>query len=102
MATEFDDPPVYDALTKNDNDYMSDGWILWISTFFQTLSEYLSQYGVFIPNLTTEQRNTIQSPQEGQLIYNTDRIPGPPRVAVLQVWQVKLDVGAWRDITTTP
>lgn len=95
MATDFDDPPVYDALTKNDNDYMSDGWVIWISTFFQTLSSYLSQYGMFVPNLKTTDRNTIQSPQLGQLIYNTT-------TNTLQVWQIKAGVAAWRDITTTP
>ena len=96
MSADFDGPPVYDPLTKNDNDYISDIWITWISTFGETLSGYLSQYGIFIPNLTTSQRNTIQSPQLGQLIYNTS-------TNELQVWQVKPPAGpAWHVITTTP
>lgn len=101
MALDFDGPPVYDSLTKG-GDYISDIWVAWLSTFGQTLAEYLTQYGVFVPNVTTEQRNTIQSPQEGQMIYNTDMIAGPPRTGALQVWQVKADVGAWRTITTVP
>lgn len=95
MAADLDDPPIYDPLTKEDEDHMNDPWILWITTFFQTLSGYLSKYGMFIPNITTMQRDTIQSPQTGQLIYNSD-------TNSLQVWQIKAGVAVWRDVTTTP
>jgi hypothetical protein len=101
MAVDFDIFPVYDPLTL-DGDYMSDDWILSMSTFIQTLQEYLTQYGALTPKLTTSQRDQIQSPQEGQLIYNTNIISTPNRTGGLQVWQVKADVGAWRTITTTP
>lgn len=91
----FDDPPVYDELIKEDL-LMSDDWIAWVTSFLQTLSGYLSQYGMFIPKLTTNQRNEIQSPQLGQLIYNTN-------TNELQVWQVKPPADpAWHVITTTP
>jgi hypothetical protein len=93
---------LYDPVTKNSQDYLNDVWVAWISNFGETLVSYLGQYGVFVPNLTTAQRNDIQSPIEGQMIYNTDLIAGPPRTGALQVWQVKADVGAWRTITTTP
>ncbi len=101
MAVDFDILPVYDPLTL-DGDYMSDDWILSMATFIQTLKEYLSQYGAFTPKLTTDERDQIQSPQEGQLIYNTNIVSSPTRTGGLQVWQVKADVGAWRTITTTP
>lgn len=101
MATDFDNFPVYDALTKK-GDNISEIWMISLATFIQTLQEYLSQFGAFIPKLTTVQRDQIQSPQEGQLIYNTDIISTPNRTGGLQVWQVKVDVGAWRTITTTP
>lgn len=94
MATDFDIFPVYDPLTL-DGDYMSDNWILSMSTFIQTLQEYLTQYGVLTPNLTTAERNEIQSPRLGQLIYNTT-------TNELQVWQIKVGTAAWRAITTVP
>ena len=101
MATDFDNFPVYDPLTE-DGDNVSNIWMVSFATFVQTLQEYLSQYGIFTPKLTTAQRDQIQSPQEGQLIYNTDIVSTPNRTGGLQVWQVKVDVGAWRTITTTP
>lgn len=94
MAVDFDNFPVYDPLTLND-DYMSDVWISAMATFIQTLQEYLTQYGVFTPKLTTDQRNEIQSPQLGQLIYNTT-------TNELQVWQIKAGTPLWRAITTVP
>jgi len=103
MAVDIDLPPVYDQLTKivNGKSYWADAQRDWMAAFVQTLISYLTSHGIFLPQLTTAQRNAIQSPQEGQLIYNTDATPGPPRTAELQVWQVKADVGAWHTITTT-
>ncbi len=94
MAVDFDIFPVYDPLTL-DGDYMSDSWILSMSTFIQTLQEYLTQYGVLTPNVATSERDQIQSPQLGQLIYNTT-------TNELQVWQIKVGTAAWRAITTVP
>lgn len=101
MAADFDQFPFYDPLIKHNTDKMSDIWIGSLSTFFQSLIGYLSQNGIFLPILTTAQRNAIQNPQEGQIIYNKDASAGPPVSAELQVWQVKAGVGAWRIITTT-
>lgn len=96
MAADFDSPPIYDELTKKTEDFISDIWVAWITTFGQTLAGYLSQYGIFVPQLTTAQRNTIQSPQLGQLIYNTT-------TNELQLWQVKPPAGpTWHVVTTTP
>lgn len=94
MALNFDGPPIYDTLTQG-GDYISDIWITWLSTFGQTLAEYLTENGSFTPVLTTAQRNTIQSPQLGQLIYNSTS-------NALEVWQIKLGVAAWRAVTTVP
>jgi hypothetical protein len=71
MAVDFDGFPFYDDLIKKDSDKMSDVWSNNLATFLQTLTEYLNQYGIFVPRLTTAQRNTIQAPVDGQLIYNT-------------------------------
>ena len=90
MTVSLDQFPYYDPLLKKGTDKISDAWMTNMSTFIQTLSSYLSQYGIFVPNMTTGQRDTIQSPQPGQMIYNTD-IPAP------QIYQA----GAWKTFTTT-
>ncbi len=102
MANDIDLPPINDPVTRNSKDFLSDSWHDYIAYLIDTLNDYLSQYGIFNPNITTAERDSIQDPQEGQMIYNTDAIPGPPRTGELQVWQVKADIGAWRTITTTP
>ena len=90
MANDIDLPPINDAVTKLKIDYLSDVWRDFLATFFDTLVTYLSQYGIFVPQITTAQRDSIQSPTEGQMIYNTS-IPAP------QIWQN----GAWKTFTTT-
>lgn len=101
MAQDFDQFPTYDPLVKSGTNKMSDMWADFMSTFYMNLIGYLTQYGIYLPIVTTAQRDALQSPQEGQIIYNTDAIPGPPRTAQIQVWQVKAGVGAWRVFTTT-
>ena len=102
MTAQIDQLTYYDPLIKGREDKMSDVWIASISYLIDTLNEYLTSFGIFAPKLTTLQRNSIQSPIEGQLIYNTDATLGPPRTGELQVWQVKAGVAAWRTITTVP
>jgi len=100
MANDIDQLNYYDPLLKDKTDLLSGAWVSNLSAFIQTLQGYLSQFGMFVPIVTTAQRNTIQSPQEGQMIYNIDAIVGPPRTAELQIWQVKAGVAAWRVVTT--
>jgi len=102
MANNIDQLNYYDPLISGTNAKISEDWMNNLSAFIQTLQGYLSQFGMFVPIVTTAQRATIQSPVEGQLIYNVDKTVGPPRTASLQIWLVKAGVGAWRDITTTP
>lgn len=101
MANQIDQFNYYDPLTQK-GDRISDVWSAQLSAHIDTLNGYLSPFGIFLPILTTAQRNSIQAPVEGQIIYNIDAIAGPPRTGELQVWQVKLNVGAWRTITTVP
>ena len=110
MAQEFNQFSTLDQVV-NDKGYFTRPWAGDMDTFYQTLIGYLSPYGIFLPQLTVQQRDSIQllasgipfqSPVEGQLIYTTNTTVGPPRTASLQVWQVKAGVGAWRTITTTP
>jgi hypothetical protein len=70
MANDFDLPPVYDPVTKLKPDYLSAVWSNYLATFVDTLKDYLSQYGVLLPEITTAQRDSIQSPRNGQTIYN--------------------------------
>lgn len=71
MAQDFNQFPIYDPLVKGSSAKMGDTWISAMTSFIQTLIEYLSQFGIFVPQITTDERNTIQSPVLGQIIYNT-------------------------------
>jgi hypothetical protein len=90
MANNIDQLNYYDPLINNKPDNMSEVWISNLSAFIETLQGYLSQFGMFVPSVTTAQRDTIQSPQEGQMIYNTTTIAP-------QIFQN----GAWKTFTTT-
>ncbi len=95
MSRDFDFFPTYDPLVK-DQVYLSNIWSDFMATFVESLREYLSSNGVFVPRLTLDQRNQIQSPQEGQMIYVSDsNTPIILRTAQLQIWQVVAGVGQW-------
>lgn len=95
MARDFDFFPTYDPLVK-DKVYLSNIWSDFIATFVESLRGYLSSNGMFVPRLTLAQRNAIQNPVEGQMIYVSDaNSPSTPRTAELQIWKVNSDVGSW-------
>lgn len=71
MSNDFDTLPLYDPLIKPGTDKMADVWVDSLSTLFQTLITYLTSGGIFLPLLTTVQRDELDSPQNGQMIYNT-------------------------------
>lgn len=71
MANSIDQLNYYDPLVRNNSNKMSEEWISQISSLIDVLTEYLQPYGIFAPQLTTDERNTIQSPVNGQIIYNT-------------------------------
>jgi len=98
MANSIDQLNYYDDLVRRNSLKMSEEWVSQLSSFIDVLAGYLQPYGMLVPQVTTAQRGEIQSPVEGQMIYNTDATPDP----ALQVWQVKSGTGAWRTITTTP
>jgi len=96
MARDFDNFPTYDPLVKPGTLNMSGIWSDFMATFVQTLQEYLSQNGVFVPSITIQQRNEVANPVEGQLIYVSNaNYPVTPRTAELQIWQVVAGVGQW-------
>jgi hypothetical protein len=71
MALDFDQFPLYDPLVKKNTDYLSEIWKDYLSTFYGTLTSYITQNGIIPPSLTTAQRDQIISPRNGQTIYNT-------------------------------
>jgi hypothetical protein len=98
MARDLDFFPTYDPLVR-DGFYLSAVWADFMATFIESLQEYLTSFGDIIPNITLAQRDTIQEPKEGQMIYVTDaNTPTVPRTAELQIWQVVAGVGQWTTI----
>lgn len=71
MATNLDQLNYYDPLIAGKKDKMSEVWIANMAAFIQNLQGYLTQFGMLLPQITTEQRDSIQSPINGQSIYNT-------------------------------
>jgi len=69
-TASIDQFPYYDPLIKGKPDKMSEVWIAELSAFIDTLNGYISPFGFLTPQLTTTQRDSIQSPVEGQIIYN--------------------------------
>lgn len=61
----------YDPLIKGSQDKMSDVWIAAFSAHIDTLNGYITPFGFLTPQLSKEQRDSIQSPVNGQIIYNT-------------------------------
>lgn len=90
MAIDFDQFPLEDALIRKDSREMSPVWNDFMGTFYQNLIGYLSQYGIFIPVVTSVQRDSIQSPVAGQMIYNST-------TSAPQIFQA----GAWKTFTTS-
>lgn len=74
MAANIDDLPIFDALTKmkdgKPSSHLSDTWTNSIANLTQNLQEYLSENGILTPNITSTQQGQIQTPQNGQTIYN--------------------------------
>lgn len=90
MAQNFDQFPTYDPIVDRNTGKMTGIWSDFMSSFFMTLIGYLSQNGIFLPLLTSVQRDSIQTPQNGQMIYNTT-------ANAPQIYQN----GAWKTFTTT-
>ncbi len=70
MAQDFDAFPIYDKIV-NQGDKLSPVWQDAMATFFQNLIGYLTQAGILMPQVTSDQRDSFTNPQNGQLIYNT-------------------------------
>jgi len=79
VARNFDNFPTYDPIIK-DNVYLSNVWSDFMATFVESLQGYLTQNGIFVPRLTIAERDIIQDPQNGQMIYVSD-------TNELQIWK---------------
>jgi hypothetical protein len=88
MAQNFDGAPIYDPITQ-DGSLLSDVMQIWLDGFVQNVASYLSEFGIFIPRITTVQRDSINNPGT-MMIYNTT-IEAP------QIFQN----GTWKTFTTT-
>lgn len=72
MANSIDQLNYYDPLLNRESPTkMSEIWIAQLSALIQTLNGYMTPFGMLAPQLTTVQRQSIQSPVNGQIIYNT-------------------------------
>ncbi len=71
MAVNFDQLPLYDPILHDDGQHFSPIWSSFLSTFSETIGSYLTQYGIIFPPVTTQERDSIQKPINGQAIYNT-------------------------------
>lgn len=72
MTADIDQLNYYDPILANKPDKMSEVWIGNFASLIQDLQGYLSSFGIFVPQVTNAQRATIQSPINGQMIYNSD------------------------------
>lgn len=70
MWNSFDRFPTGDALLKNDSIFMSANWASFLEYFYENLVAYLTESGIIPPNLTQAQINALQSPINGQTLYN--------------------------------
>jgi hypothetical protein len=70
MANSFDLFPLGDDITQGGSGKLNDVWKDFLATFNQNLTEYLNEFGITPPTLTTSQRDSIKSPKNGQTIYN--------------------------------
>lgn len=70
MARDFDNFPTYDPVIR-DKVFLSSIWSDFLSTFIETLQGYLSQNGISVPRITTDQRDALVAVENGRIIYNT-------------------------------
>ena len=90
MANSFDTFPLYDNLLKAGTNKLSDVWKDSLATFSSNLNSYLTGSGILMPQLTTTQIAAIQSPVNGQMVYNVT-------TNELEVYKA----GSWRTVTTS-
>ncbi len=79
MARNIDNLPIYDPIIK-DKMYLSNEWTSFLASFIETLQEYLSQNGMFVPVMTQAERDLIQEPVNGQMLFVSD-------LSELQIWK---------------
>jgi hypothetical protein len=89
-TASIDQLAYYDPLLENKQDLMSAAWIASLSYLIDTLNGYITPFGFVPPNLSQDQVDSIQSPANGQLIYNVT-------VDALQFFQVSSN--SWHTIT---
>lgn len=72
MANSIDQLNYYDPLLNRESPTkMSEIWIAQLSALIQTLNGYMTPFGFLAPQLSSDLKSKIQSPVNGQIIYNT-------------------------------
>jgi hypothetical protein len=70
MPNSFDRFPVSDPLLAKNSVLLSEEWASFLNYFYENLVQYMNEYGFYPVNLTQAQINAIQSPVNGQTLYN--------------------------------
>ncbi len=90
MSLQFNPPPIYNRML-DEQGRVSGEWQKWFNSMHEATRSYLDPNGVYIPQLTTAERDAIPNPDEGLQIYNKDELEGQIRQNAM-----------WRRIVTNP
>jgi hypothetical protein len=71
MAIDFDDFPLFDPVIRSGSDRLSHTWMLSLASMMETLQSYLTQSGIFVPQISEIDRDNLRNVSNGQMIYNT-------------------------------
>lgn len=71
MALDIDQLPINDRVIQFTTGRLTHNWSNLMTSIVQTISETISQNGIFVPKLTTAQRDALKNVPDGQVIYNT-------------------------------
>lgn len=67
--SNFDQFPINDQIVQKSGN-LSNIWYLAFSTLYNNLVSYLTSNGILIPDLSTIDILSINSPQNGQIVYD--------------------------------
>lgn len=106
MAINFDDPPIYDVLTKNSNDYLSAVWQSWLATFFQTVIQKFIFWSVVTTNQTMQITNGYFANGSAQVVLTlplTADIGDTIEVAAINAngWKIAQNAGQQIQVRNT-
>lgn len=83
--------PIHEPIVDK-NGYITGSWRQILPQLANFISEHVSQLGHFTPNITTSERNQIQSPKNGTVVEDTD---------LDSTLIYKASSGTWKTFTVT-